>query len=413
MKRALFRANRGSPFSVLLLLAASCGSDSAEPAVAHAGRDSAGVAIVEGGPLPARGEGRRLRISPEPRVRIGATVGVPEQQLHRVTDAARLEDGRIVVANAGTQELRYYAADGSLELVAGGEGDGPGEFRSLGLIDIGPGDTVHAAEVGRLRVSVFGPQGQLLRTVSLAEPMGFHRPRYEGRLPGGDYVLEGVATAAAREPREGTVHRDTLHFLRYGPDGRMLGVVTRLSDHPAWVETEAGDRSRSDFSYPLPYATGAPWAVGPRGFNGGEASSYEIRTWEPSGTLRRILRRREPPQPFEDEHLEAYVSQWAGGQADGQRRRWARRVLESARPEFFPLFDRLLVGTGGALWVRRFPLPGDTDRRWDVFRPDGSYEAAAYLPAELQVFQVGPDFVLGLERTEFGVQQVVLHDLVR
>ena len=86
---------------------AACGP-SGEHAVLVA-TDSSGVAIVENA-RPAWKPGDGWKLSNEPVLSLGVREGAPEQQLDRVTDALRLPDGSIVVANEGSAELRYFAA---------------------------------------------------------------------------------------------------------------------------------------------------------------------------------------------------------------------------------------------------------------------------------------------------------------
>lgn len=74
-------------------------------------RDSAGITIVENS-APAWRPGEGWRIAAEPEVEIGVLEGEAPYQLYRVRDAVRLPDGRIVIANGGSNELRYFAPDG-------------------------------------------------------------------------------------------------------------------------------------------------------------------------------------------------------------------------------------------------------------------------------------------------------------
>ena len=81
------------------------------PILSSRTRDSAGITIVENGrPFP----GSRLpwRVADAPAVSIGTHEGEEGEMLFIVLDATRLADGRIVVANAGTSELRVFGADG-------------------------------------------------------------------------------------------------------------------------------------------------------------------------------------------------------------------------------------------------------------------------------------------------------------
>ena len=57
-------------------------------------------------------------------------------------DATKLSDGRIVVADRSTSELRVFDAAGTYLATWGGLGEGPGEFprSSLGEVEPWPGD---------------------------------------------------------------------------------------------------------------------------------------------------------------------------------------------------------------------------------------------------------------------------------
>ncbi len=70
-------------------------------------RDSAGVTIVES-IEPAWGEGEGWTLSEEPAVAIGREDGPEEYSLYQVMGAFRLPDGSFVIANGGSDELRYY-----------------------------------------------------------------------------------------------------------------------------------------------------------------------------------------------------------------------------------------------------------------------------------------------------------------
>jgi hypothetical protein len=100
---------------------AACATDTPERLGAVV-RDSGGVRIVEN-TSPQWLESQQWRLTEEPIVDIGGG-DTAEEQLHRVRGAARLSDGRIVVADGGSQELRFYAPSGEHERSAGGRGGG-------------------------------------------------------------------------------------------------------------------------------------------------------------------------------------------------------------------------------------------------------------------------------------------------
>lgn len=74
-------------------------------------RDSAGIEIVENSQGASSKVPPRLSLSVEPTLQIGSRGG-HETALHRVVGTTRLADGRIVVANAGTGELRAFGPAG-------------------------------------------------------------------------------------------------------------------------------------------------------------------------------------------------------------------------------------------------------------------------------------------------------------
>ena len=91
-------------------------------------RDSAGILITENQP-PPEGSSLGWEIGPEPTVTIGAAEGEAPYLLHSVRRAATLSDGRIVVADGASDEVRVFDPDGVHLVSWGGEGEGPGRVR--------------------------------------------------------------------------------------------------------------------------------------------------------------------------------------------------------------------------------------------------------------------------------------------
>lgn len=132
------KISRALPVLLACALAASaCRTDS--PDERYSVRDSAGVHYVEHrtlDSLPVRKAGADAAI------RIGAVEGEAALQLDRVLAGAVLSDGRIVLLNAGTHQVRYYDSTGALVASQGAEGDGPEEYRSPTALVATGGDSV-------------------------------------------------------------------------------------------------------------------------------------------------------------------------------------------------------------------------------------------------------------------------------
>ena len=123
-------------------------------------RDSAGVRIVEN-PRPPADTRLGWEVGTEPAVSIGALEGEEPYLLDRVRGALTLADGRIVVADIGSNELRVFDAWGRYQSTWGGTGDGPGEFENLLGFDRWPGDSLITWFAQGRRLTVFDNRGQL------------------------------------------------------------------------------------------------------------------------------------------------------------------------------------------------------------------------------------------------------------
>ena len=155
-----------------LWLIAACGGD-ATGGLATVERDSAGVTIVENGPVSS--SVAYADVDPVAAIEVGQLDGPPEYQLFRVVGAHRLPDGRLVIGNAGSHELRYYGPDGRHLRSAGAEGEGPGEFTRLTRTWV-RGDSIFAFDSRNRRFSVFGADGVFVRAYSVGNDMQFGLP---------------------------------------------------------------------------------------------------------------------------------------------------------------------------------------------------------------------------------------------
>lgn len=103
--------------------------------------DSAGVTLAAA-EAPAWAPGEGWLVNEEPTLQIGAMDGLPEYQFTELVGAVRLSDGRIVVADRGASELRFFGPDGGFQARVGRQGEGPGEFRRLEYVGVFQGDSL-------------------------------------------------------------------------------------------------------------------------------------------------------------------------------------------------------------------------------------------------------------------------------
>ena len=200
------------------------GCDAASERSRVAVRDSAGIRIVESRAEASDGEG--WTVDNRPVLEIGMVEGAPEYQLSQVRGAVRLVDGTVVVANGGTNELRWYRPDGHFARRAGGGGGGPGEFVSLDAVALDRGDSLAAWDGRQRRLSVFGRDGSFGRAATVPDLTSVFA-WMRAVLPDGSVVLQPAGTAEDYLRMDSGKRRDPATWLRFTAEGRFVDTLAR------------------------------------------------------------------------------------------------------------------------------------------------------------------------------------------
>jgi hypothetical protein len=339
-----------------------------------------------GSPAQQQGAVPEWTLSPEPLLDIG---GEGQKALFMVTSAARTPSGGVLVANAGTGELRWFDASGQFLRAAGRRGGGPGEFQHIGWVGMVPGDSVAAWDPVLRRLSIFGAEGRFARAVPI--PARGPLATLVGPLDGA--LL--VATRIHVEPAEDAgVWRDSLLFLRVHLAGEVLDTVGRFPG-TEWYADATGNRVQTR---PLGKQTVA--AVAENAFYVGTGDGYEVGAYGADGTPRGKIRKPHQPLRIAPRDRQAFlgeVVQVGGSEQDRQER--TRMLADAPFPESMPPYTSLSTDAEGNLWVREMQRPGTTPEtsRWSVFNPDGDWIATVRGPARFKAFQIGTDWVLGTQ----------------
>ena len=393
-------------FPLALLLLAGCSVDAAGKAGMPLIRDSAGIQIVENA-APAWGEGEGWRLSPEPVLRIGELEGAPAYQFDRVGSALRLTDGRIVVANAGSQELRFYDASGAHLRSAGGEGGGPGEFEWLVWVEATPGDSLVAYDLRSRRLSVFSPAGEFVRSTTLEGRSEGGIPQVIGRFEDRSLLVSIPRGIGARGRVEGGLSRDSTPYLHLSAEGKLLDTIARFPGAEHFIHRE-GDGFT--VTRPLFGRTSVQALSGDR-VTLGASDSYELAQYSAKGELQRIIRKRHDPRPLADADWEAAKQERLDAEDGAWRQRTVPMLEAMPRPANMPAYAATIADTEGNLWVQDYPIPGESEQRWSVFDPDGRLLGTILTPERFRPTQIGRDFLLGVWRDEFDVQYVTMYEL--
>lgn len=382
-----------------------CGRDAGDGAGSTV-RDSAGVLIVEnrGAIWPEQGG---WRVADAPEVEIGVAEGDTLYQLYRVVGVSRLANGVIVVADAGSHQLRFYDASGRFASATGRQGGGPGEFRQLGFLRKTLGDSLVTYDYGERRVSMLAPDGRFVRSFALQRAGPSLSPRPIGVFGDGSILVVNSRSFRPGGQPSG-VTSDTSLYVRYSSDGTLLDSIGRFFSGQMYV---VGDE-RSVTVTSLPFARFASAAPHGDHLYYGDKESYEIHVYAQDGRLTRIIRKRAGRLPVTPEDIaEVRRERLADARDPAWRQRTEEMLSEMPFPELKPAHGGIVVDAEGNLWVSEVRRVDDDQPSWSVFDPAGQFLGTVRTPRGLNVSEIGSDYVLGTWRDENDVVRVRLYRL--
>ncbi len=365
---------RAPPAAVLwcLLLAASCRSDTSS-APRPPGASATGSLSISADPI--------LSLSPQD------SSGAP--LLGNLADATRLSSGLIAVVDRDIQAVLILDSAGQLVLQAGRRGQGPGEYEAVRGIGQCAPDTLFVWDVSNQRMSVLDAQGTFIRSFALpmAPVAGYCAEAAEFIV--WERFLNSTAPGADQPPVRGVANLISAAGERVGSLGelqagenRPLGAVTQFAPavNGIWVGTSdttvirllardgrelgsvsAGEGHRAPSAAEYDAAIAALAATVPG-------------TVDQMAEMRAFLRKRFPP------------------------------------PRYVPAYRALLTNGNGVLFVVTSPLGlGTTDL--SVFDASGASLGTLTLPGDVEVVEVGEQYLLGITDDENGNARVVQHGL--
>ena len=388
----------------LIFLAASggCTADGGGPSHTFTVRDSAGVRIVEN----HLGGVTEWQLSPTPLLSIGSATD-SLALLHEVEGAHRLSDGRVVVANRGTNELRYYSTDGVFLHSAGRKGQGPGEYEYIAWTASCGADSIFAYDIVTRRLSVFDETGKFARSVMLQLPGGVVPYGAATCAEDGTFLIAGWGAT----PRDAGPFRVSRPLALIGSDGT---AIESLGEFPGGERYGYVTNGRLTESGPRPLGRETSHVLGDQRFYLGTAHTYEIRAYSHAGELEMLIRRDVQDLAITESHIRRFVSDRISRAPDANvRRARERHYRDMEFPATFPAYSRLLLDDLGDLWVQDYLPPGDDQPVWRVFGHDGVHIAVANTPPGLHVYEIGADYMLGKWQDEFDVEHVRIYELVK
>ena len=349
--------------------------------------------------------GAPLEIEAVPALSVGVLGGDLHQEFDRVVRPFVLPDGRLVVPNSGTQDIRVFSADGAFLEGLGGRGEGPGEFLYLSVA-WPRADTIEAFDSRLRRVTRFLRDGS---TEVVPISGGEYPDLGLGAGPlGRGWALGGVIAAGHGQRDRIAVH----HFDRDGSHlGELVsvgGIVRYFGGGPEPLSPRSVVVSDGTYLYfgdtlePVIRRTSAP------GMADGEIA------WEPTESL--------AVRDALDRVIDLAASRAPADQASAVRARHEAAPV----PDELSVFWDFLVDPEGFLWIQpyeplahAFALGGryvggaDNGGIWSVIAMDGGRAGSIEVPEGLELTQSTRTSVVGIRRDELGVESVHVHPVRR
>ena len=396
-----------------LVALAGCEIPADQPA-ATAFRDSAGVRIAETtvlGELPSF----RWRIGGEPIADVGAGDDAREQ-LFGVVGAIRLDDGRIVIANGGTNELRFYDSAGRFIRAAGREGEGPGEFRSIGNLFRYGRDSLLVTDPRLRRLSVFDADGRFGRSFAIQTTAELPFANVIGLFDDGSIFAQGFVRSGAATPSGLQRYDNPLYHL--DASGALVTELGLYSGSELFFEAFDGGFSMHTALFPRTteyHAAGVVYYIAAN-------DTHEIRVYTPDGQLRRIIRVLQDLIPVTDADVEREKQRrLERATSESDRRDIERLFRELPQPKTMPAYSDIVIDDLDNLWVgdyapyplriQNFAAPRTAVTGWTVFDDTGRLLGRVTMPEGLRPLHIGNDFVLGSWSDDLDVEHIRLHAL--
>lgn len=331
------------------------------------------------------------RVAPAPTVRIG-TSERPDELLAAPAGATRLPSGNIVVGDLGDFALREFSPTGALIKRYARKGKGPGEVEYLAPL-LRCGDSLLVNDIAGM-VSMYSLHGTFVRAF---------------RFKTTPYRL-----ACNRSGHVVTMGWESNSNIR--PEVNRSNAAYWIARTDSSSVVPLGTMPGSERIGPRPYPLGREprVAIGATRAYVALADSFVVRVFALDGTplpsLSAPFMRVTATQADMDAEREREIAM----QGEKWRASIERSYATFPVPRFLPATRDLVVDSDANLWVQHYPRAASSMVAWTVFSAAGAVIANVNLPAALEVYEIGRDYILGryIDPDE-AVPEVRLYPLVR
>jgi hypothetical protein len=378
--------------SIIVLVLAGCdgpGWEATGPTI----RDSAGVQIIEYGRVPS--SAALFKVSERPLFEHGAEDA--EYAFSGIVTGSLLPDGRVVVGDIGTSEIVFLNAEGGLEAIAGGRGQGPGEIGLLASITSLPNGLIVVEDDGNNRLTLFDNHTPL-NTIS-GRPLGWLR--MVTVIGADDSGILLLGPRGFRPEFEEPWHRGAIQRF----DLSRMSVDTILQFD--FVRRPTGGASN-------PFTPEGARAVAGGLVVIGRTDRAELRWHNSEGELLRIIRWRHETQFPSEVHwqvLDSMVRERMAGAGSDAIEDMLARWREGAT-EALPVFRGIVGASNGDVWMGGGTPRADGISEYSVVSSEGEWLGSVTMPRRFRVLHITEDKILGVLRDDLDVERVAVFEIV-
>lgn len=349
---------------------------------------------------------------------VRSQVLVDDPRIGLVQGVAVDGDQNVYVGDLMNTTVHRFSEDGTYDQAFGREGQGPGEFRGVTGIQIGPGDSLYVHDRQARRVTVFPTnsrgEARTIRFPAGPEGMG---PGVIGDMGSGIQGLwvtsDGRPVVTYEEPLTPTATTDGERqmVLRFADAGEDSGPFLQTRNRQ--MLTLKGDGGA--MATPMPFGGRPVIEAGPDAYlYFGYSDDLVIKRKAAGGPVRTVVSCDFPRVAVDEDLLQSELKEMGRyGNVSALQERFPT-VLEKV-PSRVPAFKDFAVDRRGRVWVAvntRQALDGQHTEYW-IFGPDGELLRKISFERRVILKAFSEQSAYGLANKPSGAQQIVRVSLDR
>lgn len=311
----------------------------------------------------------------------------------------RSPDGGVIVADRASSSLKFFGPNGALVKTVGRKGSGPGEFERLSHL-MRCGDSLYVYDSGRY--FVYSLDGERHREFRLAGGEAGARA-YRTACNAQGVMLSYAYDKLSELPSKSSVTRKLVPYWLSRADGSLLASLGQFWSSERWASI--GDKVSG--TGPLPLGKQPVVAVGQSRAYVGLADSFAIDVYGLDGHRLSTIRHEQASRQSTPADVARFKLLDTLGRSAIDIARIVSEWNEMRFPPTLPPYSAMVVDADDNLWVQSYPSGHDSVATWLGFTPTGAAMARLRLPRELDVAEIGADYVLGTETDpQTGIKRV-------